>query len=301
MMGLSAAVSLLGALTVGAAAQDAPAVLPDVNVSATRTVEQEARRFLETVSTAPLHSLSLAKWMTPICIATANLRPEAAAAITARIEDNARAVGITVLPPGCSPSVTLLATSDGRFTATDLVDAYHSRFMASDGPTQGDERALRRFAESEVPVRWWTISALMDERTLKVLVPIWGADAAVRITTGDMYFGQNQAEALLASFVILDLSKTNGVSHVALADYLSMVVLANIDPDARGDGLPTILTLWDGGEPPVGLTRWDRAYLTALYQAPVRLSGSTPQPRSLFQRTEMARIMARELASNPEP
>lgn len=297
-MGLAAVFSMLAALSGAPQAQDEPVALPDVTVSATRGTVAESRRFLEEISTSPTHALSLASWLTPICIETVNLRDEAALAIRSRIEARAQQVGIEIQRPGCAANITLLATSDGRFTATDLVDAYHDRFIASDGPTQGDERDLRRFAESEVAVRWWTVSALMDERSRKVLVPIWGAPASIVDTTGDPYFGQNRREALLTTLVILDLSRMNGVTDEALGDYLSMVVLANIDREARAGSYATILNLWDGGATATALTRWDRAYLTALYEAPVRLSGSTLQTRSLYQRTEMARIMARELAAD---
>lgn len=278
--------------------QDIATPLADIEVSATRSSERQARGFVEQISRAPIGALSIATWMTPICIATVNLREETAVAIRARIEAHARDFGVAVQSAGCSPNITLLATSDGRFTATDLVDAYRNRFIASDGPTQGDGRALRRFAEAEVAVRWWPISALTDEGTGRILVPIWGAPAAVSSTPGELYFGQNRREALLTTLVILDLSKTGTASEETLADYLTMVVLANIDPDARGGGRPTILDLWDAGPAPTGLTRWDRAYLKALYEAPVRLGGGSTQLRSLYQRTEMARIMARELAQD---
>lgn len=297
-MSVALLAALLLALAQDAQAQDEPALLPEVTVSGARSTVQEARRFVEEISTAPLHSLSLATWMTPICIGTVNLSPELILTLTSQIEARAREAGVTVQPAGCSPNITLLGTSDGRFTATELVDEFHGRFMASDGPTQGDERALRRFAEAEVPVRWWAISALMDERSHVILVPIWGAPARQINTTGDMYFGQNRREGLLTSLVILDLSRTQGVSGEVLGDYLAMVVLANIDPGARAGGYPTILNLWDGGETSAGLTPWDRAYLKALYEAPVRLSGTTLQLRSLYQRTEMARIMARLLSVN---
>ncbi len=236
--------------------------------------------------------------MEPICIATVNLRENTAAAITARIEAHARDVGVAVQAPGCSPNITLLATSDGRLTASELVGAYRDRFIVSQGSTQGDGRALKRFAEDEVAVRWWPISALTDELTGRVLVAIWGRPPPVRSTPGEIYLGQDQREALLTTLVILDLSRTGAVSEAALADYLTMVVLANIDPDARGGSTPSILDLWDGGPAPTSLTAWDRAYLKALYEAPVRLSGGPSQLRSLYQRNEMARIMARELSQD---
>ena len=278
-------------------AQENSTSLPDITVSGVRGTVQEAERFVDEVATAPTHALSLPVWMTPICVATVNLRPEAAAGVNAQIEMHARELGVRVLPAGCSPNITVLATSDGRFTATDLVAAHHDRFIASPGPTQGDERALRRFAESEVPVRWWTISALMDEDSHRILVPIWGMEAAPIDTSGEGYWGQNRREAMLTTLVIVDVSKTRDISDAALGDYVSMVVLSNVDPLVRPAGYPSILNLWDGGTSAAGLTAWDRAYLKGLYQAQLRLTGSQLQVRSLYQRNEIARIMARELAT----
>lgn len=297
----SLATAFLLSVTPPQAVQDPTSSLPDVTVSGARGTETEARRFLEEISTEPTHALSLARWTTPICLATENLREEAAAVLRARVEARARAVGVVVRPPGCSPNVTILATSDGRVTATDLVDAYRDRFIASPGLAQGDEGDLRRFAEAEVTVRWWTISALMDDYSGKILIPMWGSPATAVSSRGGGYFGQDRREGLVTSLVILDLSRMNGVTDEALGDYLSMVVLANIEPETRAGGYPTILNLWDGGAVSTGLTRWDQAYLTALYEADVRMVGAPPM-RSLFQRTEMARIMARELGRDePAP
>lgn len=297
MMNLVALISLAAVLSGSPQAQDPTASLPDVVVSGVRGTETEARRFLEEISTAPTHSLSLARWTTPICLATDNLREDAAAALTTRIEARARAVGVEIQPPGCSPNVTILATSDGRATATDLVDAYHDRFIASPGLAQGDESNLRRFAEAEVAVRWWTISALMDDRSHKILIPIWGNPPPRFSSVGGGFFGQDRREGMVTSLVILDLSRMDGVTDEALGDYLSMVILANIAPETRAGSYPTILNLWDGGAVSSELTRWDLAYLTALYEADVRMVGSLPI-RSLYQRTEMARIMARELGED---
>ncbi|MGV3580549.1 hypothetical protein [Brevundimonas sp.] len=299
-------IALFAALVLGFSQetppQDDATALPDITVSGARPTVSQTRRFVDEIATTPRHALTLARWITPICIAPVNLQPEMAAQIVTRIEDRARSVGVEVQPAGCSPNITLLATSDGRFSATELVDAHHDRFMASSGPTQGEEDDLRRFAQSDAVVRWWTISALMDENTKQILVPIWGAPAPISSVRGMDFFGQDRREALLTSLVILDLSKTETVSPAALGDYLSMVVLTPLDPELRAGGYPSILGLWDGGQTATELMPWDRAYLTALYEAEVRLSGSTLQTRSLFQLNEMARIMARELGEDdPAP
>lgn len=299
-------IALLAALVLGFSqetpAQEDATALPDVTVSGARPTVSQTRRFVDEISTTPLHALTLARWTTPICISAVNLRPEMAATIVARIEDRARSIGVQVRSSDCSPNITIIATSDGRFTATELVDAYRDRFMASSGPTQGDERDLRRFVETEAPVRWWTNSALTDDNTGRILVPIWGAPASVSTVHGMNFFGQDRREALVTTLVILDLSKTGAVSPAVIGDYLSMAVLTPLDPEARAGGYPSILGMWDGGPEVTGLTPWDRAYLTALYEAGVRLSGTTLQVRSLFQLNEMARIMARELAEEePAP
>lgn len=281
--------------------QTAPSNLPDVVVSGTRHTPREARRFVDEISTAPTHALTLATWMTPICLGVINLKAEAAAAIVARVEAEAAEVGVPVASAGCRPNVTVLATSDGRFTASDLVAAFGDRFILSPGSTQGDREDLRRFADSDAPVRWWTISALMDEDSKQILVAVGDGSAPTQDTTGEVFFGQNRRDGMLASLVILDLSKMNGVPDVALGDYVAMVVLANIDPEARPRRYPTILNLWREGEAVAGLTPWDRAYLRALYQAPVRLSGSGLQTRSLYQLNEMARLMSVQLDAEARP
>ena len=298
--------ALIAAVVLGVSQQTPPqddaTALPDITVSGARPTVNQTRRFVDEITTMPTHALTLGRWVTPICVSVENLRPETAAEIATRIEDRARSVGIEVREQGCAPNITIIATSDGRYTATDLVAGYRDRFVASDGPTQGDGRDLRRFAESDAPVRWWNISALMDERTRQVLVPIWGAPAPIADTTGYSFFGQNRREAIVTSLVIIDASKTGAVSPAVLGDYLSMVVLTPVDPELRAGGYPSILGMWDGGQTATGLTPWDRAYLTALYEARVRLTGSTLQPRSVFQLNEMARIMARELGEEaPAP
>ncbi|AQR62117.1 hypothetical protein BZG35_11030 [Brevundimonas sp. LM2] len=294
-MALMSAYILAAALMLTPQAQDAPTELSDVYVSGDANVVEQSRGFLEELSASPLNALSLATWQKPLCLQIVNLQDRVAGQIAAQVRVRAAEVGVEVQSAGCVPNVSILATSDGRFTASDLVGAFRSRFIASSGPTQGDGRALARFATADVPVRWWPISALVDDFNGRVLVPIWGGPATVSDTNGEMALGQNRREAFLTTLVILDLSKTGTVSAEALGDYVAMVILAPVDPDARGNGRPTILGLWDEGNVENGLTAWDRAYLKALYEAPVRLNGSVMQTRSLYQRREMARIMAREL------
>ncbi|NBW14020.1 MAG: hypothetical protein EBR82_39080, partial [Caulobacteraceae bacterium] len=67
------------------------------------------------------------------------------------------------------------------------------------------------------------------------------------------------------SFIIVDVSKTGGVSLTQLADYLAMVSLAQINPEADTGSYLSILNLFDDPMQTEGLTQWDMAYLQGLY------------------------------------
>lgn len=292
--------AVLGALVIGAFAagqsQDEATSLPGVTVTGIRNTPEEARRFVDEVANRPSQALTLSTWRRPICLQVLNMREPARSTIMAQIEARAADVGVTVAPTGCWPNVTVLATSDGRFTASELVSAYGDRFRPTAYYTVSDDRDLARFMESDAPVRWWQVAALTDDESGKILPAPRGAPVQMFDTTGEPYFGQNRRDTILTTLVILDLSRTQGASDVAVGGYVAMVVLADIDPDADAGSYPTVLNLWREGRGAGGMTAWDRAYLKGLYGAGVRLPGSGLQTRSLYQLNEMARIISQELA-----
>ena len=72
---------------------------------------------------------------------------------------------------------------------------------------------------------------------------------------------------LLRAFVIVDVDAAAGIDTRRLGDYLGMVALAQIDPEADTSSYDTVLNLFDPARPQPGLTDWDLSYLTALYGA----------------------------------
>lgn len=298
MIGQVVGAILAGVLLAGQD-QTGETTLPDVSVTGARNTVEQTRRFVEEVSERPTHALTLSTWRKPICLQVVNLRESAQAAIVSRIATRAGEAGVAMAPTGCFPNVTVLATSDGRFTASELAEAYRDRFLPSPEYAHGDGEDLRRFAESEAAVRWWHVAALTDDETGRILPPLRNALAQFHDTTGTVFFGQDQRETILTALVIVDLSRTGGVTDTELGDYIAMVILADIDPEADAGSYPTVLNLWRDGPRGQGMTAWDQAYLKALYQADVRLTGSGLQGRSLYQVNEMARIISRELAQEP--
>jgi hypothetical protein len=78
--------------------------------------------------------------------------------------------------------------------------------------------------------------------------------------------------------IVIDANQTSHTTVGALADYVAMVTLAQINPDAETAGAPTILNLFTqaAAPRPTELTSWDLAYLRGLYE-------SSDAPRSTRQ------------------
>jgi hypothetical protein len=69
--------------------------------------------------------------------------------------------------------------------------------------------------------------------------------------------------------IVIDANQTNQTTVGALADYIAMVTLAQINPEAETLEAPTILNLFTEGaaQRPTQLTSWDLAYLRGLYES----------------------------------
>jgi hypothetical protein len=97
--------------------------------------------------------------------------------------------------------------------------------------------------------------------------------------------------------IIVDATQAAGIQFEALADYVSMVALAQIDPDARPTGVDSILNLFNDQAAlrPTTITEWDLAYLRGLYEAPRNARNSNAQEGAI------ARSMADEVSAPPPP
>ena len=65
--------------------------------------------------------------------------------------------------------------------------------------------------------------------------------------------------------IVVDATKLTGTTWQQLADYLGVVSLAQIDPEANPAAFDSILNLFSNPRAYSGLTDWDRAYVRALY------------------------------------
>jgi hypothetical protein len=257
---------------------DAPTDLEDITVTG-RRLDEATQQFVREVG-APARGRGLARWRDGICVGVANLQSDSAQYIADRVSTVARDIGLRAGAPGCTPSILIVATQDGDAFTPEFIAERPRLFRVGGAGMDRGGAALRRFETNGRPVRWWTVSAPVDDDTglLAVRLPggvnggqdngsggnvmLYAPNIAVRAASR---LSTQIVDDAKRAFVIVDVSKTDRVSLLQLADYIAMISLAQINQDADTSGYATILNLFDDPERTEGLTNWDTAYLKGLY------------------------------------
>ena len=253
--------------------QDPATDLEDITVVG-RPLETMIRDFVNEVA-APNRHRGIARWHSKICIGVANLSPEPTQYILDRVSTVAEDVGLRPGAPGCSPNVIIIATDQPDVLAESLVQDRHGAFrMGGAGMDRGGD-ALEDFVMSDAPVRWWQVSMPIDSFTGQRAVRLPGECrnacgsamdmAPVLNSTTSSRLSTQIVDEIFRTVVILDINQVSKISAQQLADYVSMVTLAQIDPKADTGGYASILNVFDDPEAATSLTNWDTAYLTGLY------------------------------------
>jgi hypothetical protein len=281
MIGLLAAAMLTVSPQAAPPAQDpAPTQLEDVVVTG-RELDQLIARFVDQVA-EPNRGRGLARWNEGICVGVANLRPEAAQYLVDRISTVAEDLGLNAGAPGCRPNILVVATADGEAAAREMVRENALDFrMGGTGMDRG-RLALADFQQTNRPIRWWQVAMPVDPETgaravrlpgdcemptcgqaefnFSAYAPVISISSASRLNT-------EIVDNLVRTIVIVDVDEVSGLSALQLADYIAMVSLAQIDPNADTGTYASILNVFEESETIDTLTGWDLAYLQGLYQS----------------------------------
>jgi len=281
-MGLLSSLFMAAALAaqpVPGGAQDpgtqAPVELEGLTVTG-RRLEDVIADFVSEAS-APVRGRGLARWRDPVCVGVVNLRGEAAAWIADRVTAVAADLGLAAGGEGCRPNIAVIATDDAGALAAALTEARRRAFRTGATGTDRGGAALRDFVETERPVRWWQTSLPIDSRTGQRAVRMPGECsgscsspldyAPVLVLDSASLLRSTIINNLQRTIVIIDVDDIQNVSLAQLADYVAMVSLAQIDPNAQTDGYASILNVFAMPDTAEGLTEWDRAYLAGLYNS----------------------------------
>lgn len=263
---IAAALLIVEPQTTAQPAQPAPTELDAVIVEG-RRIEEAARAFIEEVGEPP-RGTRLARWNQPVCISMSNMQPRFAQYVIDRIAANALEAGAEVGAPGCKPNVIILATNDGAALAHKLVREVGFGFRPAINHTNLSRDALADFQNSDAPVRWWNVVMPVTTDTGDLAITLRGDDPRKVTVRDGSRIRSNVRYDMAWTIVIVDMGKTGGAPFGVLADYVSMVSLAQIDPAADLSGQSTVLNLFRSPANVDGLTLWDKDYLAALYLAP---------------------------------
>ena len=223
----------------------------------------------EVVSLPP--GTGFARWHKSVCVGVNNLAPTAAQYIVDRISLLAREVGLEAGEPGCRAEVFIIFTTDADDLASYMVENEELMFRPSMGGccTNLGIAALSDFAESDRPVRWWHVSMPMSSHTGDRAV-ILARDAPgsypVVAVSGPSRVHNGIRDEMQYVIVIVDATKLRGTSWQQIGDYLALVSLAQINPNADPTDFDSILNLFTNPAAYSGLTDWDRSYVRALYE-----------------------------------
>lgn len=249
--------------------------LEDVVVTG-RPLDRMIRDFVGEVA-EPNRNRGLARWDGSVCVGVANLKQETAQYISDRISTIASDLGLDPGSPGCTPTILVVATDDAGALARTMVGERPRAFrMGGPGMDRGGV-ALRDFVGTDRPVRWWQMSMPVDSETGEKAVRIPGECANACGSVMDyapqiFVFAASRlitqiVDNIVRAVVIVDVDEVAHLSTLQLADYIAMVSLAQIDPDADTSGYASILNLFDDPDGSSSLTDWDQAYLGGLYGA----------------------------------
>lgn len=258
--------------------REEPIRLEDVVVNA-RRLEEATEAFVDEVA-APVRRRGYARWHNGVCVGVSNLSPEAAQFMVDRISDRARELGLIAGQPGCEPSILVVATVDATpFTAQFVAMRPRLFRTGATGMDRGGV-AFRKFLETDRPVRWWSVSQPTDSDTGQRAVRMPGECRRTCVGQGSAMdyaphtdvrgvsrLSSQYRQDLKRTFVIIDVDRLNGATLDQLSDYIAMVSLAQIDPEADTSGFDTILNVFEDPSAVSGLTGWDTAYLEGLYDA----------------------------------
>lgn len=286
-----------------------PVQLEDVVVSG-RSLDSLIRDFVGEVA-EPNRNRGLARWNDRVCVGVANLEGEIARYLSDRISTVATDLGLSTGDPGCTPNLLVIATADAGDLARKLTEERRRAFRMGGAGMDRGGAALRDFVETDRPVRWWQMAIPVDSES---------GDIAVRIPgrcTGDCIDASDQApqiavhsasrlttqivDNITRAIVIVDVDQVSGVSALQLADYIAMVSLAQIDPNADTSSYASILNVFDSPQISDSLTDWDKAYLDGLYAAERNHVGERADRSEIADSIRRSHERLREDGAEAEP
>jgi hypothetical protein len=242
------------------------------------TVTIEAQRELRHqidvfVSGAVVHYLndSLERWDNPVCPAVGGLPKEQGEFILARISQIAKDVHAPLGAEHCKPNLVIVIA-----TNVDELIAHWAKHEPNVLNTCNGVGSLNEFLHSQQPVRAYYNAKFHSSDNIDqdpAMFSVIGLSFdfnRTRCVAGATAIGTrlyySMVQAMSSVIIVVDGKRTTDLNIGQLADYVAMLGLAQIRPDAELGTAPTILTLFRQTDSrPQELSPWDQSFLHSLY------------------------------------
>ncbi len=242
--------------------------LDAITVEAQRNRRELERKVDIFVSSVTVHheDWAFARWKQPVCPLAAGFPREQGEFILARISRTAQTVGAPLAPEKCQANFLVIVTRQPEQLLKKWRDRNPRMFDTTYGSAQ-----INRFIDTPRPVRvWYNAEFIGADGTSFIEESGYGIPGAVsrvnRRYDGGSRLIRTAIRDVETALVIVDANKLKDVNFGQLADYVSMVGLAETDLDKDLGDAPTILRLFAASrQAPAGLTVWDQAFLKSLY------------------------------------
>jgi hypothetical protein len=249
--------AILGIVSISICAIDARAETIEAQQA---ILKERVQTFVRTITrnTGFSDDESPTRWNTPICFLAAGWGADDLSSVLTRLAQISAAAGAPLAGKACTPNFVVVSTAE----PDQVIEAWYAKnrqLFGNASPLQ-----IRHFLESSRsrPVRIWR-----NIDVGRVATTRFGHFVPSNSRADPSPFAGNSAFGFLSVFEIIDASRTAGIDLHQLTDYVAMMGLSNINIDVDIGDAPSILQLFSPARSfDLGLSNWDTAYLTALYQ-----------------------------------
>lgn len=272
--------AIFAPLTVIAAEQQ----LDGVTIEAQRNERAQLRLQVDQfVSTAVVHHVgeSLMRWDTPVCPLVGGLPREQGEDVLQRFSQAARSAGVPLAAEKCAANLFIIASSQTAQILKELPKKRPTLFDTTNGLG-----GLQHFLLTDRPVRvWYNWQNQGDpSAAIYIIATFLGNSPAMGGAIGPGSFSAagngvggyrmpnsrlslTVTKSINSAIIIVDLTRMKGVNVGQIADYVTMVGLAEINLDRTITSEPSVLRLFSepSAAPIDGMSRWDQALLKSLY------------------------------------
>jgi hypothetical protein len=235
----------------------------------------------------------IARWERRICPLTVGQPPALANFVTQHVKDIAATVGAPVNPtPSCTPNIEIVFTT----TPQDLLDNIRAHEVDHLGYAESSARR-KELATVTRPVQAWYATETKDLNGMTKIDTAQRTPGGIHIGDVDLPFvytahrsGTLTGDGVRSAFnhivIVVDFNKVKGHEIGALADYIALLALTQLNSLDACQELPSIVNMLAPGcgRTVAALADGDLAYLRGLYRM-------NPGRYLVFQRNEIADLM----------